>query len=74
MMLSFSKKVGYITKNGFDFYETTETSFYDHWISPSWNEKHIISVGRGELQFTKSKEDVNFKGYVRLVKSVHKQA
>jgi hypothetical protein len=32
--LSFSRKVGYITKNSFGFYDQIECSFGQHWIEP----------------------------------------
>jgi|GEM_PF-1094315 len=78
--LSFSRNVGYITKNGFGFYDQIECSFGQHWIEP--HKPYGISH-RGDICIlstsprggtSKFSDDPNLVGYLRLVKSVHKQA
>lgn len=74
--LSFIKKVGYITKKGFDFYEQAQVSFSEHWIEP--HKPYGISH-RGDICIlstsprggrSKSSDAPNLVGYLRLVKSV----
>jgi len=74
--LAISKKVGYITKVGFNFYDQIEKKFAEHWIEPHKSvlphhkEICVVSVsplgGRG-----KYRDDIHLVGYLRLVRSVH---
>lgn len=73
----YAKQVGYMTKNGYDFYEKIKTSFQWHWITPmnfsfggKVSELHIISVHHGRHMESKIKGHSNINGYIRLVKSV----
>lgn len=66
--LTLSKKVGYVTKNGFDFYEKIQTSFAQ-WITPS-PDISVATVMHGARRIIDTlQNDANLKGYVRLVKS-----
>ncbi len=74
--LSFTKKIGYITQKGFDFYEQAEVSFPVHWIEPHkpYGISHradicILSTSPhgGTSKFM---DDSNLVAYLRLVKSV----
>ena len=74
--LSFAKKTGYVTKQGFNFYEQAETVFFIHWIKP-YNlnlphikeDVHIFSVRNGGSIDVKLKNEKNLVGYVRLVRT-----
>ncbi|MBK9187137.1 MAG: hypothetical protein IPM78_13200 [Moraxellaceae bacterium] len=73
------KPIGYITKNGFDYYDEVKRSFIMHWITP-YNpydpqlmpdvKLYIVTVSNGGIHSSKEKNDPDFKGYLRLVKSV----
>ena len=73
--LRFTKRIGYITKNGFDYFELTQTNFYQ-WIV-RLDEPLIVGVTNVDNptiydapRVQDIKNDPNLKGYVRLVKSV----
>ncbi|MBK8326191.1 MAG: hypothetical protein IPL02_03740 [Moraxellaceae bacterium] len=71
--LSFAKKTGYVTKQGFNFYEQAETVFFIHWIKP-YNlnlphikeDVHIFSVRNDGSIDVKLKNEKNLVGYLRL--------
>lgn len=72
----YAKQVGYMTKNGYDFYQKIKTSFQCHWITPmcfsfggKFSELHIISTHHGKHTDSQIKGYTD-RGYVRLVKSV----
>jgi len=81
--LTLKKPIGYVTKDGFDYYDEVKRSFIMHWITP-YNpydpqlmpdvKLYIVTVSNGGIHSSKEKNDPDFRGYVRLVKSVHKQA
>ncbi|MBK9186463.1 MAG: DUF1566 domain-containing protein [Moraxellaceae bacterium] len=70
--LVLSRRVGYITKNGFGFYEATEVRFCN-WIEPhksySGQDICILSTSPSGAS-AKFRDDPNLVGYLRLVKSV----
>lgn len=75
--LSFIKKTGHVTKQGFDFYEQREQEFLMHWIQPHnlnypdiKEDVHVLSVRNGKFVGIKLENQTNLVGYVRLVKSI----
>jgi hypothetical protein len=75
--LAFSIKAGYITQNSFMFYETVEKYSGRHWIEPFAQLPSLnicMLVIENNQVVSSLPYDANLKGFVRLVKSVHKQA
>ncbi|MBK9186460.1 MAG: DUF1566 domain-containing protein [Moraxellaceae bacterium] len=70
--LSFPEYVGYITKNGYEFYEKIHTNFYNSWITPFFKIGSeltcVVSVSEGTSQYSKHKSEPDLKGYIRLVR------
>jgi len=73
--LRFTKRIGYITQNGFDYFELTQTTF-GQWIV-RLEEPLIVRVKNVDNptiydapRVQGIKNDPNLKSYVRLVKSV----
>jgi len=67
--LHLSKKVGYITQKGIDFYERKQRSIERHWFT-STEDTGIAWVTQGKPPYVESlKKDAKIEGYVRLVKS-----
>ena len=76
--LTLTKPIGYVTKNGFDYYDEVKRSFIMHWITP-YNPYspqvmpnvalYIVTVSNGGIHSSKEKNDPDFKGYLRLVKT-----
>ena len=75
--LAFSIKAGYITQNSFMFYETVEKYSGRHWIEPFAQLPSLnicMLVIENNQVVSSLPYDANLKGFVRLVRSVHKQA
>lgn len=76
--LTFTKKIGYVTKQGFDFYVQNEQDFLKHWVQPyninsldiKKDEIHVLRREDGKIMGMMLDRHPNMKAYVRLVKSV----
>ena len=49
--LTLSKKVGYVTKNGFDFYDKIQTRFAQHWITRSYNHEKLKNINNNPIYY-----------------------